>query len=111
MIKFALDESSLVQGAMGFFGGGIQRVLMKGLSGQYGKSYKENYRKALADQETQIKANQEFLKTKLNTYQTASSLVDEASQKQDFASADYNDGFRDGKAQGYSLGKADGYAS
>lgn len=89
MIRFATDESSLVQGAMGFLGGGVQRVMMKGLSGQYGSGYKDSFNKQYQSQQEQIKANEDFLATKLASYKTADVLTKEAIEKGDLNSTEY----------------------
>ena len=78
VLKFATSDKALLEGAMGFFGGPIQRVLTKGMSGQYGGKYKEDIATQLAKQEDQFTANKDFLATKFNQYQTITQLADAA---------------------------------
>lgn len=75
VLKFATSDKALLEGAMGFFGGPVQRVLTKGISGQYGSKYKQSVEEQIKKQANQFEANKEFLATKFNQYQTTTELA------------------------------------
>jgi hypothetical protein len=62
-----------IEGLMGFFGGGPQRIIAKIMSGQYSKAYKNYIEEERKGQAEAIKLTEEFFKKK--------SLVDEAKIK------------------------------
>lgn len=76
--EFATSDQALLEGMMGFFGGGPQRLLTEGLSGNLSKSAKERKLKEYQDQQEQIKKNTEYLNTKLGNYAKAQALRAEA---------------------------------
>lgn len=71
MLQFATSDKALLEGMMGLFGGGPQRILTEAVSGNYLRSSKESYKKRYEEQQNQIKANTEFLNAKLGEYSTA----------------------------------------
>lgn len=78
MIKFGTDDKALLEGAMGFFGGPAQRVLMSTLSGKYSSSYKKSIQDQIDKQDTQLKENEATLNSILNTQAKANDLKAEA---------------------------------
>jgi ribosomal protein L23 len=75
VLKFATSDKALLEGAMGFFGGPVQRVLVKGMSGQYGSKYKQSIEEQIKAQANQFQVNKEFLSTKFNQYQSTTELA------------------------------------
>ena len=76
--EFATSDQALLEGMMGLFGGGPQRILTEGVSGNFGKASKDAYRKRYSEQQAQIAANKEFLNTKLGNYAQSQKLRAEA---------------------------------
>jgi len=50
-LEFATSDQAILEGAMGFFGGGPQRVLTKAASGQYSAKHRKQQREAYEDQQ------------------------------------------------------------
>jgi hypothetical protein len=76
--QFATSDKALLEGMMGFFGGGPQRVFTEMLSGNFSLNPSENYRKRYEEQQAQIKANTEFLNNKLGDFVQGQALRAEA---------------------------------
>lgn len=91
MIKFGTDDKALLEGAMGFFGGPAQRVLMSTLSGKYSSSYKKSIQDQIDKQDTQLKENEATLNSILNTQAKASDLKAEALMNGDTKSVELID--------------------
>jgi hypothetical protein len=81
VIEFATSDQALLEGMMGLFGGGPQRILTEGVSGNLGKKSKQAIKDRWQEQQLQIKTNKEFLETKLNNYSKAQQLRAEALTK------------------------------
>ena len=66
--EFGTSDQALLEGAMGFFGGGVQRVMMEGISGQYSKTAREEYNKKYSEQQAFMEKMKDFTagKAKLN---------------------------------------------
>ena len=79
--KYATTDDSLIQGLMGVFGGGPQRIFTKAVSGAYTKEFRDKYDKKYGDQQNQMEANTLFVKNKLGDLQQASDLRSEAIAK------------------------------
>lgn len=73
---FATDKQTQIEGLMGFFGGGPQRVLMNLLGGKYSKRERDFKKQLLADRELAIKLTQDFLKNNIAENAALSSLID-----------------------------------
>lgn len=78
-INFATSEQALYEGALGFFGGGPQRLVTKVLTGNIGKNKKEE--KRYNAQQSIIEQNEEYLKDRITQIQESNQLVNEAIQK------------------------------
>ena len=91
MVKFGTDDKALLEGAMGFFGGPAQRVLMSTLSGKYSSSYKKSIQDQIDKQDTQLKENEATLNSILNTQAKASDLKAEALMNGDTKSVELID--------------------
>lgn len=91
MIKFGTDDKALLEGAMGFFGGPAQRVLMSTLSGKYSSSYKKSIQDQIDKQDTQLKENEATLNSILNTQAKANDLKAEALMNGDTKSVELID--------------------
>lgn len=89
VLKYATSDKALLEGAMGFLGGGVQRVMMKGLTGQYGSEYNQNIQDRVQKQNEQIQANTTFLQQKLADVKTANELLAEAVKKGDTSAENY----------------------
>ena len=72
--NFATSDQALLEGAMGFFGGGSQRVFTEAVSGQYTSGARARREQQWTNQQEQISRNTAFMKTKLNNYEKAQSL-------------------------------------
>ena len=79
--EFATSEQALLEGMMGLFGGGPQRILTEAVSGNFTKGAKDQQAKAYQDQQDQIAKNTEFLNSKLGSYARAQALRAEAIAK------------------------------
>lgn len=68
VIEYGTSDKALLEGAMGFLGGGVQRVMMEGVSGQYSKTAREEYNKRYAEQQAFMEKMKDFTtgKAKLN---------------------------------------------
>lgn len=66
--EYATSDQALLEGAMGFLGGGVQRVMMEGVSGQYSKTSREEYNKRYNEQQAFLEKMKDFTqgKTLLN---------------------------------------------
>lgn len=69
--KFATSEQALLEGMMGFFGGGPQRILTEAVSGNLSASAKARQAQRYQDQQSQIAENTAFLNKKLAYYTKA----------------------------------------
>lgn len=69
--KFATSEQALLEGMMGFFGGGPQRILTEAVSGNLSASAKARQAQRYQDQQSQIGENTAFLNKKLAYYTKA----------------------------------------
>jgi len=68
VLDFATNENTILEMGMGFFGGGIQRVMMEGLTGQYTKSAREDYNKRFQEQQSMKETMTKFTEGKLENY-------------------------------------------
>lgn len=68
VIEYGTSDQALLEGAMGFLGGGVQRVMMEGITGQYSKTAREEYNKRYAEQQAFMEKMKDFTtgKAKLN---------------------------------------------
>lgn len=74
LFDFATDDSTLLEGMMGFFGGGPQRILSEATSGNLTKSAREQYEKQYANQQATIAQSADFIQGKVEKY---NSILDE----------------------------------
>jgi len=61
LADFASRDEALLEGMMGFFGGGPQRILSEAMSGRYTKSGREAYDKSFSDQQVAIAESASFV--------------------------------------------------
>lgn len=61
LLHFAKSDQALLEGMMGFFGGGPQRILSEITSGNLSKSAREAYEKRYNEQQSLIAASSEFI--------------------------------------------------
>ena len=87
--QFATSEQALLEGMMGLFGGGPQRILTEAVSGNFSKGAKDQKAKQYQDQQDQIAKNTEYLNSKLGSYARAQALRAEAIAKGEDKLADY----------------------
>jgi len=66
--EFATSDQALLEGMMGLFGGGPQRIFTEIMTGKIGPNSKKAYIAKYEEQQRQIEANQEYLNTKLGNY-------------------------------------------
>jgi len=74
MLEFSTSDEALLEGMMGFFGGGPQRILSEVTSGRHTKSAKEEYKRRYDAQQQMMSANAEY-------FEDSSKLYKEAAEK------------------------------
>ena len=79
--EFATSEQALLEGMMGLFGGGPQRILTEAVSGNFSKGARDQKAKQYQDQQEQIAKNTSYLNSKLGSYAKAQALRAEAIAK------------------------------
>ena len=72
--KFATSDQALLEGLMGVFGGGPQRIFTEAASGNLARSSKKQYKQRYQEQQEQIEANKNFVNKKLGYYAQAQAL-------------------------------------
>jgi hypothetical protein len=87
VIQFATSDQALLEGLMGVFGGGPQRVFTEAVSGNLAPSSKKQYAARYQEQQEQIEANKQFVNQKLSWLAQAEALKAEsyATGKDNFA--------------------------
>lgn len=68
VLDFATNENTILEMGMGFFGGGVQRVLMEGITGQYTKAAREDYNRRFQEQQSMKEVMTKFTEGKLENY-------------------------------------------
>lgn len=64
LIEYATNDQALLEGAMGFFGGGPQRIMTEAMAGQYTKEAREQYKERYNAQQAMQEKILEFTKGK-----------------------------------------------
>ena len=71
MFEFSTSDQALLEGMMGFFGGGPQRILSEATSGRHTKSAKEEYKRRYDAQQQVLSANAEYIQDSSKLYAKA----------------------------------------
>jgi len=79
--KYGTSDQALLEGAMGFFGGGPQRILTEALSGNLRKGSRTEHNKRVDDQEKAIQDTIDFLSSSLGDFAEGQLLRQEAIAK------------------------------
>lgn len=54
MLDFATEDEAIVEGLLGFFSGGPQRLMTQAFTGQFTKGSRERFKQALAEQQAEL---------------------------------------------------------
>ena len=66
--EFATSDQALLEGMMGLFGGGPQRIFTEVMTGNIGAGSRKAYSAKYEEQQAQMAANTEYMNTKLGNY-------------------------------------------
>jgi len=88
LLGFATSDQALLEGMMGFLGGGPQRILSEVTSGKLNKTAREEYKKRHADQQETMASNAEYVKNSANNTNEKIALINEAMSKDDIKTAE-----------------------
>ena len=75
---FGTSEKALLEGMMGLLGGGPQRILTEGVSGNLSMSARRRYKAEYQKQQAQVKANAAYTKTNLADFARGQTLREES---------------------------------
>lgn len=88
LIEYASKDETLLEGMMGFFGGGIQRILTETASGKYTKASREQHSKLLQEQKAMQSQMENYFTGKLESAAPFRMAKNKAMQSGDIASAE-----------------------
>lgn len=86
ILKFSTSDQALVEGMMGFFSGGPQRIMMKAISGDLTKGARQRYDQAFNEQQDEINT---YTREQLKDIITADALKSDSMLKNDEASFNF----------------------
>ena len=87
--QFGTSEKALLEGLMGVFGGGPQRILTEAVSGRYAPGSRKSYANRLKEQQAQVTVNKEYLNKKLGDLVQGQAIRAEALRRGDTTVDDY----------------------
>jgi len=88
LVEYATKDETLLEGLMGFFGGGVQRIITESSAGKYTKSSKEQYKKMYDEQQQMKESTKLFFEGKLESAAPYMMAKNKAMQEGDIASAE-----------------------